>query len=93
MDSGLKDDPVAQRSQFFNVAAVEFGFLVGSVVIIEDVFRIPGIGSLVLVGIINRDYPVLLAAAMMITLIVLLTNLVVDLMATVIDPRQIRARR
>ncbi len=78
---------------FFTVAAVEFGFLVGSVVIIEDVFRIPGIGSLVLVGIINRDYPVLLAAAMMITLIVLLTNLVVDLMATVIDPRQIRARR
>ena len=78
---------------FLTVAAVEFGFLVGSVVIIEDVFRIPGIGSLVLVGIINRDYPVLLAAAMMITLIVLVTNLVVDLLATVIDPRQVRARR
>lgn len=78
---------------FLTVAAVEFGFLVGSVVIIEDVFRIPGIGSLVLVGIINRDYPVLLAAAMMITLIVLITNLVVDLLATVIDPRQVRARR
>jgi peptide/nickel transport system permease protein len=77
---------------FFTVAAVEFGFLVGSVVIIEDVFRIPGIGSLVLVGIINRDYPVLLAAAMVITLIVLLTNLLVDLMATVIDPRQVRAQ-
>ena len=77
---------------FLTVAAVEFGFLVGSVVIIEDVFRIPGIGSLVLVGIINRDYPVLLAAAMMITLIVLVTNLVVDLLATVIDPRQVRAR-
>ena len=77
---------------FFTVAAVEFGFLVGSVVIIEDVFRIPGIGSLVLVGIINRDYPVLLAAAMVITLIVLLTNLVVDLLATVIDPRQVRVQ-
>ncbi len=78
---------------FLTVAAVEFGFLVGSVVIIEDVFRIPGIGSLVLVGIINRDYPVLLAAAMTITLIVLLTNLVVDLLATIIDPRQVRAQR
>ena len=64
----------------------------GSVVIIEDVFRIPGIGSLVLVGIINRDYPVLLAAAMVITLIVLLTNLLVDLMATIIDPRQVRVQ-
>lgn len=77
---------------FFTVAAVEFGFLVGGVVIIEDVFRIPGIGSLVLVGIINRDYPVLLAAAMVITVIVLVINLVMDLMATIIDPRQVRAR-
>lgn len=75
---------------FLTVSAVEFGFLVGSVVIIEDVFRIPGIGSLVLVGIINRDYPVLLAAAMSITVIVLVVNLVVDLAAQVIDPRQVR---
>jgi peptide/nickel transport system permease protein len=65
---------------------------VGGVVILEDVFRIPGIGSLVLVGIINRDYPVLLAAAMVITMIVLVTNLLVDLLATMIDPRQVRAR-
>ena len=77
---------------FLTVSAVEFGFLVGGVVILEDVFRIPGIGSLVLVGIINRDYPVLLAAAMTITMIVLVTNLLVDLLATVIDPRQVRAR-
>ena len=75
---------------FLTVGAVEFGFLVGSVVIIEDVFRIPGIGSLVLVGIINRDYPVLLAAAMSITVIVLVVNLLVDLAAQIIDPRQVR---
>ena len=75
---------------FLTVSAVEFGFLVGSVVIIEDVFRIPGIGSLVLVGIINRDYPVLLAAAMTITVIVLIVNLLVDLAAQLIDPRQVR---
>ena len=75
---------------FLTVGAVEFGFLVGSVVIIEDVFRIPGIGALVLVGIINRDYPVLLAAAMTITVIVLIVNLLVDLAAQMIDPRQVR---
>lgn len=78
---------------FFTVAAVEFGFLVGSVVIIEDVFRLPGIGSLVLVGILNRDYPVLLAASMTVTVIVLATNMLVDLAAMLIDPRQARARR
>jgi peptide/nickel transport system permease protein len=75
---------------FLTVGAVEFGFLVGSVVIIEDVFRIPGIGSLVLVGIINRDYPVLLAASMAVTVIVLVVNLMADLCSQLIDPRQVR---
>lgn len=73
---------------YLNVAAVEFGFLFGSVVIIEDIFLLPGIGSLVLVGIINRDYPVLLAGALTITLFVLIVNLIVDLAAGILDPRQ-----
>lgn len=77
---------------FLTVSAVEFGFLVGSVVIIEDIFLIPGIGSLVLVGIINRDYPVLLASALVITVIVLSANMVVDLIATLLDPRQVHTK-
>jgi peptide/nickel transport system permease protein len=77
---------------FLTVGAVEFGFLVGSVVIIEDIFLIPGIGSLVLVGIINRDYPVLLASALVITVIVLSANMVVDLIATLLDPRQVHTK-
>jgi len=77
---------------FLTVAAVEFGFLVGSVVIIEDIFLIPGIGSLVLVGIINRDYPVLLAAALVVAIIVLTANMVVDLIASILDPRQVRTK-
>lgn len=77
---------------YLNVAAVEFGFLFGSVVVIEDIFLLPGIGSFVLVGIINRDYPVLLGGALVITLFVLLVNLVVDIVAGAIDPRQVKAR-
>ena len=61
------------------MAAVEFGFLFGGVVVIEDIFRLPGIGSLVLVGIINRDYPVLLAGALAITVFVLIVNMIVDI--------------
>ncbi|MBK0328151.1 ABC transporter permease [Rhodobacteraceae bacterium F11138] len=72
---------------YVNVAAVEFGFLFGSVVIIEDIFLLPGIGSFVLVGIINRDYPVLLAAALTITVVVLIVNLIVDLLVSMLDPR------
>lgn len=74
---------------YINVAAVEFSFLFGSVVVIEDIFLLPGVGSLVLVGIINRDYPVLLAAALTITLFVLVVNLIVDIAAGLLDPRRV----
>jgi peptide/nickel transport system permease protein len=77
---------------FLTVGAVEFGFLFGGVVIIEDIFLLPGIGSLVLVGIINRDYPVLLAGALVITVVVLSANMIVDLLGSVLDPRQVHAR-
>ncbi len=77
---------------YLTVGAVEFGFLFGGVVIIEDIFLLPGIGSLVLVGIINRDYPVLLAAALVITVVVLTANMVVDIIAGLLDPRQVRAK-
>ncbi|MBM3636968.1 MAG: ABC transporter permease [Alphaproteobacteria bacterium] len=76
---------------FFTVGAVEFGFLFGGVVVIEDIFRLPGIGSLVLVGIINRDYPVLLGSALVITIVVLAANMIVDTIAMILDPRQIHA--
>jgi len=71
---------------------VEFGWLFGGVVIIEDIFLLPGVGQLVLVGIINRDYPVLLASALTVTVVVLAANMVVDLVAAVLDPRQVHAR-
>jgi len=77
---------------YLTVSAVEFGFLFGSVVIIESVFLLPGVGSLLLVGIINRDYPVLLASALCITVVALIANLVVDLFGALLDPRQARGR-
>jgi len=78
---------------YMNVAAVEFGFLFGSAVVIEDIFRLPGVGSLVLVGIINRDFPVLLASALTITVFVLIVNLIVDLAVGLLDPRRITGSR
>ena len=92
---GAAERLVVRRHAFRNalipyttVAAVEFGFLFGSVVVIEDIFQLPGVGSLVLVGIINRDYPVLLAGALTITVFVLLLNLIVDILVGVLDPRR-----
>jgi peptide/nickel transport system permease protein len=77
---------------YLTVGAVEFGFLFGGVVIIEDIFRLPGIGSLVLVGIINRDYPVLIGAALVVTVVVLTANMLVDILASLLDPRQVRVK-
>jgi peptide/nickel transport system permease protein len=77
---------------YLTVGAVEFGFLFGGVVIIEDIFRLPGIGSLVLVGIINRDYPVLIGSALVVTIVVLTANMLVDIVATLLDPRQVRSK-
>ena len=77
---------------YLTVGAVEFGFLFGGVVIIEDIFLLPGIGSFVLVGIINRDYPVLLAASLVVTVVVLTVNMLVDLVAAFLDPRQVKAK-
>ncbi|MFO1349539.1 MAG: ABC transporter permease [Gammaproteobacteria bacterium] len=77
---------------FLTVGAVEFGFLFGGVVIIEDIFLLPGIGSLVLVGIINRDYPVLLASVLVITVVVLTANMLVDLIGSLLDPRRVHTR-
>jgi len=77
---------------YLTVGAVEFGFLFGGVVVIEDIFRLPGIGSLVLVGIINRDYPVLIGSALVVTVVVLTVNMLVDISASLLDPRQVRTK-
>lgn len=77
---------------FLTVGAVEFGWLFGGVVIIEDIFLLPGVGQLALVGIINRDYPILLASALTVTVVVLTANMVVDLIAAMLDPRQVHVR-
>ena len=77
---------------FLTVGAVEFGWLFGGVVIIEDIFLLPGIGQLVLVGIINRDYPVLLAGTLTVTVAVLTANMLVDVLAGILDPREVYVR-
>lgn len=77
---------------YITVSAVEFGFLFGSVVIIENVFLLPGVGSLLLVGIINRDYPVLLASALSIAVVALSANMIVDVIGSLLDPRKMHGR-
>lgn len=66
---------------------LEFGFLLGGVVVIETVFSWPGIGRLVFNAINQRDIPVVQAAVIVLSLIFIALNLIVDLVYARIDPR------
>lgn len=66
---------------------LQFGGLIGGVVIVEQVFAWPGLGSLALNAISQRDYPVLQGTVAVLALVVVVVNLVIDLSYGLIDPR------
>jgi len=91
---GLRERLVIYRHALRNamipvvtVAGVQVGYLLGGIVVIEEVFTLPGVGRLVLSAIFNRDYPLVQGAVLFIAIIFMLTNLLVDLLYSVIDPR------
>ena len=55
--------------------------------VVESVFAIPGVGTLVVDAVKQRDYPVLQAVVLVLALIVLLINGLVDVLYRRIDPR------
>ncbi len=69
------------------VAGLEFGALMGGVVITETIFSLPGIGSLLVQGILERDYPVIQGATLFVTIAFVLANTAVDMLYSLIDPR------
>lgn len=73
------------------VAGLIAGFLIAGAVIIESVFRLPGVGQLVYDSINNRDLVVIKNVVVLFTILVLTVNLLVDLAYALLDPRP-RAR-
>lgn len=69
------------------LTGIQFGYLLGGTVIIEQIFALPGVGRLLFTSISNRDYPVVQATVLIIAVLFVLVNLVVDLLYRVIDPR------
>ncbi|WP_224391453.1 ABC transporter permease [Pseudonocardia sp. ICBG1293] len=69
------------------VLGLQFGSLLGGAVITETVFAYPGVGGMVISGVLQRDYPVVQGAALAIALLYTLVNLAVDLFYLVLDPR------
>ncbi len=69
------------------VAGVQMGYILGGIVVVEDVFSLPGIGRLLLDAIFQRDYPVVQGTILLGAALFMLLNFVVDLLYAVIDPR------
>ncbi|HUC09478.1 MAG TPA: ABC transporter permease [Stellaceae bacterium] len=73
--------------QILAVMGLQFGYLLGGSILVETVFTWPGSGFLLSKAIINRDVPVLQGTILILSLIFVATNLVVDLLQPLIDPR------
>jgi peptide/nickel transport system permease protein len=69
------------------VAGVQLGYIIGGIVVVEDVFTLPGVGRLLLDAIFQRDYPVVQGVILLLALAFMGLNLLVDLLYAVIDPR------
>jgi peptide/nickel transport system permease protein len=69
------------------ILGLQAGFLLGGVVITEQIFGLPGLGWTLLNGVYQRDYPVVQGTVMVFALTFVLINLLVDLLYTYLDPR------
>jgi peptide/nickel transport system permease protein len=69
------------------VLALDFGRLMGGIVVVETVFGYPGLGRLIVFSIQNRDLPTLQAAILVVAAIYALANLTADLLYARLNPK------
>jgi peptide/nickel transport system permease protein len=75
------------------ITGLQLGYLLGGVLLTEVVFAWPGLGSLLYDSITARDIPVIQATTLLIALSFVLTNIVIDLINAMLDPRLRGAER
>ena len=75
---------------YITIIGLQIRYILGGVVVIERIFGIAGIGSLMVDGAFARDYPVVQACAVVFLIIVLAVNLVVDMVCSRLDPKRSR---
>jgi peptide/nickel transport system permease protein len=69
------------------VIGIEFAFLIGGLVVTETVFNLPGVARFLVEAILWRDYPIVQNLVMFTAVVVIVSNLVVDLLYGWLDPR------
>jgi peptide/nickel transport system permease protein len=91
---GLLDRIIVNRHALKNallpvvtLIGIEFAFLIGGLVVTEQVFNLNGIGRLFVQAVQNQDYTLTQALVMLVVIVFVLTNLAVDLLYAWLDPR------
>jgi peptide/nickel transport system permease protein len=91
---GLKPRTIVRKHALRNamlpittLIALSLGYIVAGAILIETVFSWPGIGRAVYQAVLDRDYPMLQGAFLVLTLSVIFFNLVADLLYFKLDPR------
>lgn len=69
------------------VMGTQFASLLGGAVVIEQVFAWPGMGRLAIDAVLRRNYPVVMGTVLVFSVTFVLSNLMVDILYTIIDPR------
>ena len=91
---GLRETLVVVRHALRNallpvvtVVSLEFAFLIGGLVVTEQVFNLNGIGKLLVDAVTHRDYPLIQTLVLLLSLVFVLVNFAVDMIYMVLDPR------
>ena len=91
---GVSEKAVIYKHAFRNALIPLIPIIVGGIVvlfsgsiIIEQVFGWPGVGNITYQAILNRDYPLLMGAAMFYAVLTIFSNLLTDIVYAVVDPR------
>lgn len=91
---GLRESKVVLKHGLRNAAipittviGMQAGYLLGGAIVIEQVFSLPGVGRLVLDGVLQRNYPVVQASVLVIGVMFIAVNLIADVFYSVLNPR------
>jgi peptide/nickel transport system permease protein len=68
-------------------AGLDLAYLLGGAIISENIFSLPGLGSLAVTSVLTSDLPVITGITLLTATIIIVANLVVDLLYAVVDPR------
>ena len=85
--NGTETAPGAPLTTTVTVLALDIGYLMGSIVIVEEIFAYPGLGRLMIYAVANRDIPLVQGTSLLIGAVYVAANLIADLVHAALNPR------